>query len=546
MMSPPSIHDAHCEEQNILSVLDCSTPDFNLMIKRLEGIEEQISSLKADLIRQRDASLPLGSAKNPSDCFNRDHRRQTSLAKSSGKQFVEDATGATIFLGSHSDPPLALGCRRASDARILDDAFLERVAPRAYPLTNLWRPQVTLMEICQALPDDSDIIRYWEIYQTSVYPFYPALVTLEQFTASLFLFLEKRPLLKDDVVLKQELDLSWLSLLFAMLACGVQFSNDQIQERDLKSKVFICSSFECLRVTNFFSSTNLNQIQAMALIGHWLRNNLDTNTAWILMGSTIRLAQSIGLHDESLSMAPSAGLSALDHYERRRLWWMLTWQDTFLAFTYDRPFSTINVNCSIPYSPEISQPSMDNLVQNTLEYKRRLERVLEDAAPFLTNRSCCKTLQNHLERLALHIHVDYIICRLCRPCLESVGDLTMSTAVKESLSVECTWRAAEALECFLNMHRLFANVCRAWAFVHNAVSCAMTLKDLTSSSASVVRPQVEQYELLLQNLVAVLEKEEQQSQWCDADTNVRYFGPYSRCIKALKETFSPGFRNGAM
>lgn len=28
----------------------------------------------------------------------------------------------------------------------------------------------------------------------------------------------------------------------------------------------------------------MDQIQTMALIGHSLRNNLDTNSAWILMG----------------------------------------------------------------------------------------------------------------------------------------------------------------------------------------------------------------------------------------------------------------------
>lgn len=46
----------------------------------------------------------------------------------------------------------------------------------------------------------------------------------------------------------------------------------------------VCSSFQCLRISNFFNNTDINQIQAMALIGQCLRNNLDTNSAWILMG----------------------------------------------------------------------------------------------------------------------------------------------------------------------------------------------------------------------------------------------------------------------
>ena len=48
----------------------------------------------------------------------------------------------------------------------------------------------------------------------------------------------------------------------------------------------VCSSFQCLRLSNFFNRPDLSQIQAMALIGHCLRNNLDTNSAWILMGES--------------------------------------------------------------------------------------------------------------------------------------------------------------------------------------------------------------------------------------------------------------------
>lgn len=69
----------------------------------------------------------------------------------------------------------------------------------------------------------------------------------------------------------------------------------------------------------------------MALIGHCLRNNLETNSAWILMGelllqyafeqeftvigATIRLAQSIGLHEPTLSLAPP------EKHQRYRLWY---------------------------------------------------------------------------------------------------------------------------------------------------------------------------------------------------------------------------------
>ncbi|KAK3899408.1 hypothetical protein C8A05DRAFT_36980 [Staphylotrichum tortipilum] len=83
-------------------------------------------------------------------------------SKSPGQHFVEDATGATIFLGSHSDTPLALGCRQAateSDAA-LHAAMLDQFVPRAYPFTNLWGLDAATQEVCETLPDDSDTIRY--------------------------------------------------------------------------------------------------------------------------------------------------------------------------------------------------------------------------------------------------------------------------------------------------------------------------------------------------------------------------------------------------
>ncbi|CAG8012794.1 unnamed protein product, partial [Penicillium nalgiovense] len=392
---------------------------------------------------------------------------------------------------------------------------------------------------------------YWQVYQTNVHPFYPALVTYEQFNTSLFAFLNRRTviLLENETSRLDDVDSSWLALLFAVLACGVQFSNDPIKERDLRCKVFICSSFQCLRASNFFNNTNMNQIQAKALIGNCLRNNLDTNSAWILMGSTIRLAQSIGLREE---IAPDTQSSAIEQFQRKRLWWMLLWQDTFLSFTYDRPPNINKLSSSIPHDPSagpgrsfaecvcaICQVLLERARQEntetpseTLSSKSRMAAIFEDASPFLRDKAHCRSLQDHLERLALSIHICYTICRLCRLILETSSSEESRPAIDvECIKVECIKCAAQAIESFLDMHRLAATVCRSWAFVHNAVSCALTLQSLVASG-----PQNSRADVLVNRLILVLEREEQQSVWQDTDTNVRYFGPYSRALKALRET----------
>ncbi|GMF67350.1 unnamed protein product [Aspergillus oryzae] len=214
-----------------------SATDPSLLISKLENIEEQISSLKADL--RATVTATSQSPHSVGETRNTGQLRARPASKSPGRYFVEDATGATIYLGSHSDTPLALGCRQVSATgdMMLHDALIDQFVPRTYPFANLWGAEATAKNVCETLPDDSDIIRYWQIYQSIVYPFYPSLVTIDQFGPALFAFLDERAASQEATAEDLGHDSSWLALLFAVLACGVQFSDDPIKERDLRSKV---------------------------------------------------------------------------------------------------------------------------------------------------------------------------------------------------------------------------------------------------------------------------------------------------------------------
>lgn len=63
-------------------------------------------------------------------------------------------------------------------------------------------------------------------------------MTAAEFSQSLFAFMDKCALSREANSQPEERDSSWLALLFAVLACGVQFSDDPTKERDLKSRVF--------------------------------------------------------------------------------------------------------------------------------------------------------------------------------------------------------------------------------------------------------------------------------------------------------------------
>lgn len=65
------------------------------------------------------------------------------------------------------------------------------------------------------------------------------------------------------------------------------------------------------------------------------------------------------------------------------------------------------------------------------------------------------------------------------------------------------------------MHRLSANGCRSCAFVHNAVSCAFTLRHLGTAAGGG------EHAGLVGRLIGLLEREGRMSEWEDADRSFR-------------------------
>lgn len=341
-----------------------------------------------------------------------------------------------------------------------------------------------------------------------------------------------------------------------------------------------------------------DQIQAMALIVLCLRNNLDTNSAWVTMGtyrlrgrlrgitglrltlvslvssssllaSTIRLAQSIGLHEAS---NPRWALNpATDHF-RLHLWWLLVWQDTFLSITYDRPPSCIYASrCPLPQHPGTagaSRPLADSLSRACqtildrivykdyvaphttdrrsnhdvfLQFKNRFALILKEAAPLDADNERCITQQGRLEHLVLQIHVGYCICRLYHELLVEEQDPTDNFCpARETLQFEYTSEVVKVMEDFFQLVQLSPLICRSWPVVHNAVSPVISARNLLTSSQTVTPSQGQcllQLDPLIHRLMGVLEKIEQKSHWLDEDGNVRVLGPHARLLQALKDLY---------
>ena len=241
--------------------------------------------------------------------------------------------------------------------------------------------------------------------------------------------------------------------------------------------------------------------------------------------------------------------------------WMLIWQDAFLSLTYDRPPASLYPHGTIPVDGppgtgdsfatsvfricqvtlerqehEVMAPGEIKSVEGLLRYKQQLQAVLQGARPHLVHKARCTTLQENLERAALHVHIGYLVCRtyrLCLDCEDSAADQTL----RDSLAAEYLATATQVVQSFLDIYRLLPAVCRTWAFVHNVASSAIPLKELASVSSPLLGDLVGQFKPLIRRLIGVLETEAKECEWYDEESNVRQYGPCSRVAKALRETY---------
>jgi hypothetical protein len=142
------------------------------LLSRLHGMEEAISALKTEILTQRLSSAkpegtgcetqanytPLSSGGQD---YSRGNQDAASPARSSGRHVVEDSTGATIYLGSNSEPALLLGCREGLDYGAMEWDSLGKLAATTYPFANVWGGDVRISDVLHTLPAHSDMMRYF-------------------------------------------------------------------------------------------------------------------------------------------------------------------------------------------------------------------------------------------------------------------------------------------------------------------------------------------------------------------------------------------------
>ncbi|UKZ54403.1 hypothetical protein TrVGV298_008211 [Trichoderma virens] len=270
------------------------------------------------------------------------------------------------------------------------------------------------------LPQNQEFHRFFPSYRYTAYPFMPFLVDIGRFELRVCKYLESwaagelqdklhpsYPWISDEGV-------TFVALLLATLSCGSHFSTLHVTQRCEISRDFVRRAFKALQLANYMLRPSLDAVQTLLILGNTLQNIGQSDGAWVLLGTTVRLAQALGLHTENGGLFPeclpwSAGYSTLSYIEVMR-------SVAFICF-------------------EVTESTPD------------------------------------MER---SINTSFAICFLCRPAIKKPTS-TFDSEAHQFLIVRAKKGLQNILKAFLDFQALSIVPLRNWSMIHSALTSTLLL-----------------------------------------------------------------------
>ncbi|KAF2875925.1 hypothetical protein BDV95DRAFT_603321 [Massariosphaeria phaeospora] len=226
--------------------------------------------------------------------------------------------------------------------------------PPPHPFATLFKatPEECIPELLSCLPSRMELLEYLDSFQKRVhvcsFPHVPVEITKSEVERFL-----------SDARKNAQMCPDMLALLFAALALGSQHSGwdkaggqwkaDVMKEESQRGNVYIAAAMQALRLASFMHKPTLLGIQALIMIGPYLTNSGRFLDAWTLFGTTIRLAQSIGLHRHPKFLDP-APPTQRECSIRQTLWWWMLHMDQEYSMTLGRPLGISGIgDCPPPH-----------------------------------------------------------------------------------------------------------------------------------------------------------------------------------------------------
>ncbi|KAJ5981445.1 hypothetical protein N7522_013866 [Penicillium canescens] len=474
---------------------------------RLKEMETTISNLRVGLERAEDAptSLETGSVQSG----DASSRSKGASPEREGIHAANTLGKGTVHLGSRSVLAYILNNQSGSDQlqALLEGGILPKLGldneSATYPFVDLWSSDMSTFDIsavCSALPSDEQCRVFFYCYKEISGAIYPVLEDVSAFENTLELLIQTRISVggeyrtdTDEAENPFGVSIAYLGLLFAILASGCQSSDLGSKERELTSQVYVCCSYQCLRMTNFLSQPTIEAIQTLLVIGNVLSYNMNPGISYVLLGMTLRMGLALGLHVES------SRFSSAERYRRRHTWWSMAWQDSHFSLSYDRPSTTAVSQPEIAYKEgskrgdysyfetlcrvislalevvriRMLSPHAQFSLESIQTYKERISKIMIEAKPYLRDAQFCQTPTEHLERVVLKLHSSYFSSELCRPALKPMNDANDSGTA--GVRRDCVLNLMMTVEAYIEMHNISSHSARSWIALQRAISSAFLL-----------------------------------------------------------------------
>lgn len=341
----------------------------------------------------------------------------------------------------------------------------------------------------------------------------------------------------------------------------------------------VCCAYECLRIINYLSCAQLDDIQNLLVLGNVISNSMNAGVAWALLGNyyhpdtrkpimylhlaglTTRLAQGLGLH-----RARPSHLSAGKAHLRSEVWCVyqngrkprhhgllvltasrsrIIWQDSLLSITYDRATSTTAITrldgprsfateafsyaecmlqlCTIALDIVSNRATVTSAhrghreMVHIEELRRQILAIQQQECAHLKDLAKCTSMAQHLEHWNWRMHRSYVLAELCRPMLTKRESRDKAT---EELRNICIEALVGTVAAFLGLHNLTTFALTSWAAVYRSLSSALLLGILETSAHR------EETRALLDKLVTIM------SSISSADSS-EVPAPIARAVAAL-------------
>lgn len=295
-------------------------------------------------------------------------------------------------------------------------------------------------------------------------------------------------------------------------------------------------AFDLLASCDYIAKPSVSTVQALLILGHVLQNQGRPQAAWILSGSTIRMAAALGILPGGLNIQPGAGGARISPDITRSVRLAIVWQDALLSLAFGSSSLGHEVDTSADLPPlqvlgeDAAEPltysqamhwlcfitvrhRVSSWCQTGTPYRDRTEaflgsvRGLESSLlPQLRDAAHCHSIQAMQEHYSLELHLNSVVSTFCRPVLSrALGSAFQDDSNTRDLLLSNLRTALKrSVRAFIRLLSISSQAARSWAFVHNGLTSALLLSFMkeTRTESESLQIQTE----VIQSLVRARDK----------------------------------------